>query len=103
MFQDSYQFITVRNEAGQLLQYNQALMTTEPPMIPFIKLHLEELELIEKTQDDFYKDPAFDLINIAKFKQLTDSVKRLEMYQYSPYYFTAVPFLVKYLHDSLNK
>ena len=77
-------------------------MACDPPMLPFLKVHLEDLVLIEKKQDDFYKDPAFDLINIAKFKQMTDIGKELEMYQQTPYFCTAVPFLVKYLHNSLN-
>ncbi len=103
MFEDLHQLISVRNEVGQLMLYKKALRTCDPPMLPFIKVHLEELELIEKTQDGFYKDPAFGLINIAKFRQMTDIGKELEMYQQQPYYFTSVPFLVKYLHDSLNK
>ena len=78
--------------------YRMAMRDANPPLIPYMGVHLSDLTFI----DEGNPDKLGKLINFGKRKLVSKVIAGLQQYQASPYNLETVPRIVKMLSKKLN-
>ena len=78
--------------------YRTAMRDANPPLIPYMGVHLSDLTFI----DEGNPDKIGKLVNFGKRKLVSKVIAGLQQYQASPYNLDTVPRIVKLLSKKLN-
>ena len=97
--------VEMRQELEDLMEsgnsyraYRNAMRDANPPVIPYMGVHLSDLTFI----DEGNPDKLGKLINFGKRKLVSKVIAGLQQYQASPYNLETVPRIVKLLSKKLN-
>lgn len=80
---------------GNYATLRAAIKSADPPCIPFLGMYQTDLTFIEEGNQDFVTD--FKLINFAKRRLISETIKALKTYQQKAYGFQEIPNIVSKL------
>jgi hypothetical protein len=83
---------------GSYRNYRAAMEAANPPLIPYMGVHLSDLTFIE----DGNPDKMGNLINFGKRKLVSKVISLLQRYQPTPYNLETVPRIIKLLSKTIN-
>jgi hypothetical protein len=83
---------------GSYRNYRAAMEQANPPLIPYMGVHLSDLTFIE----DGNPDKMGNLINFGKRKLVSKVISQLQRYQPSPYNLETVPRIIKLISKTIS-
>jgi len=83
---------------GSYRSYREAMATANPPLIPYMGVHLSDLTFIEEGNPD----KMGNLINFSKRKLVSKQISQLQQYQSTPYNLDPVPRIIKIVSKPVN-
>jgi hypothetical protein len=92
---DAWEFqLELTNPQSSFSQYRAAKAASDPPMIPYLGVYLQDLTFIEEGNNDRLEN---GYINFIKFRMIADILIEIKQFQQKEYNLQPVPAIQEYL------